>query len=503
MTRADWVALLISILGIIFSFLVADRVFERIPHLEDEIAYVWQARVISEGELTVETPPEPKKFLVPFVVDYEGRRFGKYPLGWPAVLAVGVKLGIRGLINPLLAGLGLWFIYRLSKQLMGETVGLLSAGLTLFSPFFLMNSGSLLSHPLGLVLSAGFVIAWWDVFSDPESPGGWLAVVTGASALGVFALSRPYSAIAVAVPFGFHGIYLLARGPHPTRWRVLAFGGIALMIASIYFLWQYAVTGDPFLNPYTLWWSYDKVGFGPGIGVTKQGHNLDIARVNTRFSLWVGSSDMFGWPIFSWVFLPFGLWAARRNKRVLLTASVFLSLVVFYLAYWIGSWLFGPRYYYEGFYSLTLISAGGIAFLAGWPISNNESLKSYSGWNKYRSLGVTAVLALLLAGNLFFYLPMRLEMMRGLYGIERSELFPFRTPEAQKIAPASIIVHPRHWTDYGTFIELESPFFESPFVFTFGNKPGLEKKLKQMFPEREIYHYYPDEPYKFYRYPRE
>ena len=136
MSRSDWIALLLSILAALAAFLVADRTFERIPHLEDEIAYIWQARTIAGGHLTIESPPEPTKFLVPFVVDYEGRRFGKYPLGWPALLGVGVKLGARALVNPLLAAFGVWLTYRLGSKLMGETVGLLAALLTVTSPFF-------------------------------------------------------------------------------------------------------------------------------------------------------------------------------------------------------------------------------------------------------------------------------------------------------------------------------------------------------------------------------
>ena len=72
---------------------------------------------------------------------------------------------------------------------------------------------------------------------------------------------------------------------------------------------------------------------------------------------------------YSWIFLPFGLWAARRNPKALLIGSVVISLVLVYMSYWIGATLFGPRYYYEGLFSLTLFSAAGIAWLAGWPIS--------------------------------------------------------------------------------------------------------------------------------------
>ena len=498
MSRSDWIALLLSILAALAAFLVADRTFERIPHLEDEIAYIWQARTIAGGHLTIESPPEPTKFLVPFVVDYEGRRFGKYPLGWPALLGVGVKLGARALVNPLLAAFGVWLTYRLGSKLMGETVGLLAALLTVTSPFFLLNAGSLLAHPFGLVLSTTFVLTWWGAFGDPDYSGDWLPALMSGLVLGVLVLTRPFTAIGVAIPFGVYGIYLLIRGSWDVRRRLLALGGIALSLASLHFLWQFAVTGDPTLNPYTLWWPYDKIGFGPGVGVLPQGHTLRIAWINTRFSLWVGSRDLFGWARYSWIFLPFGLWAARRNGKMLLTGSVILSLLTLHLAYWIGAWLFGPRYQFEGLYSLTLLSAAGIAYLAAWPTKLGEDWHTFTGWKKARPLGVTAILALLLSVNLVFYLPARLNSMFGLYRIERSKLAPFETSESQNLSPAVVIVHPDHWTDYGVFIELEDPFLRTPFIFTFGDKPGLEETLREEFPERRLLHYYPDEPDRFY-----
>ena len=513
MSRSDWIALFLSFLAILAAYLVADRVFERMPHLEDEIAYVWQARLTAAGQVTMDTPPLAKKFLIPFVVDYQGKRFGKYPLGWPVLLGVGVKLGVRDWVNPLLAGLAVWLTYRLGQKLMGEAVGLLAAGLTLVSPFFLVNSGSLLAHPFGLVLSLAFVIAWWDAVGEGR---GWLAAVTAGLVLGVLGLARPFSALAVAFPFGVCGVYVLVRGPAAARARVLLIGGIALLVAGLHFVWQYAATGDAWLNPYTLWWPYDRIGFGPGVGVTEGGHNLRLAWINTRHSLRVGASDLFGWPGISWIFLPFGVWAARRNGRMLLTGSVVVSLLVFYLAYWIGAWLFGPRYQFEGLYSLTLLSAAGIAWLGGWlpgagqgERAGGRGAEARAGGasgpgngdparSRFRPLGVAALVALLIALNLVFYLPQRLNFMYGLYGISRARMAPFETPEAQALTPAVIIVHADRWMDYGALLELEDPFLTTPFIFTFGDQPGLAQVLRQLYPERGVYHYYPDEPYRFY-----
>lgn len=503
MTRADRIALFMSLLAILAGFLVSDLVFERLAHIEDEMAYLWQAQVIARNQLSLPSPEQPKSFLVPFVIDYNGQRFGKYPLGWPVVLSFGVRLGIHYLINPLLAGIGLWLTYRLGKQVMSETVGLIAAGLTLSSPFFLMNSGSLLSHPLGLVLSAGFALAWIDAFTGSNSRSRWLATITSAAALGLLVLTRPLTAAAVAIPFALHGLYRLWRGDADTRKKLIVFGIIVLAFTSLHFLWQYAVTGDALKNPYTLWWDYDKIGFGPGHGHSPEGHTLDKARINTRFSLRAGWHDLFGWAGYSWLFLPAGILAIRKNKRAWLLASVFISLVLIYIIYWIGSALFGPRYYYEGLYSLTLVSAAGICFLAGWPLTANEPFPNYRDWRRIRALGVTVLISLLIAANLLFYLPVRLGEMHGLYGISREHHKPFLTESAKELTPALIIVHTSgNWAEYGTLLELQTPFLDTPFIFIITRSPTIDQEVADNFPDRKVFHYYPDEPYKFYQEPR-
>jgi hypothetical protein len=507
-------ALLLSVLAVFVAWQVTERVFEGIPHIEDEIAYVWQGQVMARGSLTLPTPPHPDSFLVPFVVDYDGQRFGKYPPGWAVLLAIGIRLGVRGWLNPLLAGLAVWLTYRLGEKLFAESVGLLAAALTTTSPFFLMNSGTLLSHPFGLVLNIAFALAWLDLFPSTspvgpfpanegkKTPASLLILIAGLC-LGALALTRPLTALAVGLPFGLHGVYLLARGNDPTRRRVLTISAISLAVGSVIFLWQYALSGNALLNPYTLWWSYDKVGFGPGYGVSEEGHHLRLAWVNTKFSLWVGWRDLFGWGGYSWIFLPFGLIAVvlRRRGRALLVGSVVVSLVVVYLAYWVSSWLFGPRYFYEGLHSLTLFSAAGIAWLAGWLRGENqqsEAGRKHSGRMHLRPLAVMTLLAIFIVLDLRFYLPLRLGGMHGLYGIERADFEPFLAAQAQNLSPALIIVHTERWEDYGGLLELETPFLDTPFIFAWSRGAKADAALAADFPDRHIYHYDPQTPFVFY-----
>jgi hypothetical protein len=166
------------------SFYVASQILEKIPHVEDEFAYLWQAHVMAEGRIMLPSPPEPESFLVPFVVDHNGMRFGKYSPGWPAALALGVAAGAAEWVNPLLAGLAVWFTYRLGRRLAGAGAGILAALLTSTSPMLLMLSGSLMSHMLSLVLTLGWMLAWFDLFAagSGDEPAGAGRVVRAAAA---------------------------------------------------------------------------------------------------------------------------------------------------------------------------------------------------------------------------------------------------------------------------------------------------------------------------------
>ncbi len=498
--RTNLLALAISLATILVAYyFVAEKTFEQLPHIEDEMAFVWQARVFAENQITVPSPPQPKSFFIPFVIDYNGKRFGKYPPGWPMMLSLGIRLGSRAWVNPLLAGLAVWLTYRLGQKLFSGKVGLLAALLTATSPFFLINAGSLLSHTWSFFLTLAFMASWLDTFYLPGNKGSikrvpkWITISVAGLSLGLLVITRPVTALGVATPFALHGIFLLFRGSSQVRKRVLIIGALTILVGSFLFVWQYATTGDPLLNPYTLYWPYDKVGFGEGFGRQQGGHSLYWARRNLGISLKAVEMDLFGWGIVSWVFVPFGLWAARRNLPVWLSIGVLFGLAGFYGTYWVTSTVTGPRYYYEGIFMVALLSAAGIAWLAGT-------------WNKTRKarFALTTILAIFLLGyNLSIYLPNRLESFHNLYGVQRADIEPFITPEAEELAPALVFVQVQGtWTDYGALLDLEDPWLTSPYIFVMGQANAKNIAFIEIFPERQFIYYYPDDPHTFYFSPR-
>lgn len=498
-TPWDRLAIVLSVLAILAAFLVGRMVFENLPHLEDEFAYLWQARAMADGNLTLATPPFSRSFLIPFVIDYQGLRFGKYPPGWPAVLSLGVRASLTDWVNPLLAGLAVWLTYRLGKREMDERTAFLAALLLGSSPLFLIQAGSLLSHIWSLVLGLSFFLFWLDSLEEEDSARGLASAAVAGLSLGLLGLTRPLTAAAFSLPFLPSGIQTLLRGGPERRKRVVLAGAIAALLFSLFLVWQKALTGSFTTNPYTLWWPYDRYGFGPGFGVTETGHTLLQGWRNTRYSLRVGASDLFGWLNLSWILLPFGIWAARKSRLSYYALAIAGSLVSFYLAYWVGSWLLGPRYYFEALPGLALLSAAGFTWLAGWGTGEREGKGK-----QVRALAAGAVLAVLVAANLAYYLPARLGGLHGLYGIERSDLTPFQSPSLEAYLPALVIVDSEHWMPYGSTLVLESPALDSPLIFAWSRGSRVDGELADFYrDDRSILYYYPDQqPGLLYTYPR-
>lgn len=459
------------------TFLVTAAVsyfaFERLPHLEDEVAYLFQAKTMALGRLTVPSPAQPEAFWTPFVLDHQGERFGKYPPGWPGMLAGGVLVGVPWIVNPLLASVSLYLVYRLGRTLYDDRTGLLAAALGLTSPLFLVLAGSYLSHLASLVWLLLFSL--WFVWTA-QGRSRWFALGAGL-ALGMAFLTRSLTAMAYAVPFIVYSLVQIARRrqPHWPRYLLVALTGGAL--AALLSVYQWAVTGDPWLNPYLLWWPYDRLGFGPGIGAMPGGHSPFYAWINLKQDLSRAATDVLGWPALSWVPLVLGLALRPRRARDWALAAPFSCLVVAYVFYWIGSpaRLWGPRYYFEGFGGIWLLSAVGLIKVWDWARLQRRT------WLRPTLAGA---LVFMVAVNLAANLPNRMGEAHGFYGITRAQLEPI---EEANLHNALVIVYAERWLEYGAMLAEMSPMLDDDIIFARGNA-GSDAAVIAEYPGRTVYY---------------
>lgn len=483
---ANIFAFLLSILTIFITHWVASNIYQHLPHVEDEFAYIWQAQVFAKGQAYLPSPIHPDQFVVPFVIDYNGLRFSKYPPGWSLLLSIGVFTGLTTWVNPILAGIAIWLNYRLAQKIFNNKIALLASFLLFTSPFFQLNSGALLSHPFSLVLSLTLCISWFDLFliSEKSSIPDWIKITIAGCSLGLLAITRPLTALGIAFPFFIHGIYLFVYQNKKIKIQVFIIGIVTIILSSIVFLWQYIFTGNPTQNLYVLWWSYDQIGFGSDVGAQPGGHNFFWVINNLVLSIIAGNADLFGWGYFSWIFLPFGLWSARKNRFVEILIGIPAGLAFAYAFYWISQDLYGPRYYYESLIVLCILTSAGIFWVDDW-------IKSKSTQYLIRQTA-SFLTVMLVAYNLIFYLPTRLDSMRNFYSINKNQQTPFLTEQALSLTPALVIVHTQQWTECAGLLPLQDPWLTTPFIFACYNEDTTKLIQPNEFPSRTLLHYYPE-----------
>ena len=494
-------ALLLVFFSIVMSALVSRTVFERLPHLEDEVAYLYQARIFARGDLVIESPQPRRAFWQPFVVDYNDRRFGKYTPGWPAMLAAGVLLGQPWVVNAFLAGLTVALVYRLGREIFNPETGVIAAALTAFSPMALLLNATLMGHTAALCFTTLFMYAYWRMERRRQALK-W-GVIAGI-ALGLVVINRPLTAVGISAPFVvWSGIRLarsvIHRGELETYTilrPLLALAGITLLISMAIPIFNTAATGNPATNLYTLVWSYDKVGFGEGYG--RNGHTLEKGIRHARFDLSLMAADLFGWQLgaitpdlqqhlltegdywpptgLSWILLPFGLFLARRKRWTWLLAAVPVMLIIVHLAYWIGSQRYSTRYYFEALTALSLLSAIPLAWF--WRRIPDRLL---------RGLWAFGFAALLVYTHYTYTIPRITPLYRfNQVGQHQIEAVMERR-EGDRPVLVLVTGDDVRWRAFGSLMAVTSPYLDSDIVAAWDNlMPGMRADILSRFPDRQV-----------------
>jgi 4-amino-4-deoxy-L-arabinose transferase-like glycosyltransferase len=534
-----WGVVVICLVAFGVIALLAERVFEHVPHSEDEVAYVFQAKVFAQNRLAVPTPPLAEAFWTPFVVDYERQRFSnKYPIAWSLLLSLGIRLGAPWLINTLLGSLTLGLIawlgycfYCDKKAASSCYIPLAAAGLALVTPGFLFLSASLLSHAASLFWATLTLLALYylttageealenkfveQTFSTGparqsdldrlESPshnvaassiGGGVGQVRDdfqanrssrprqalyAFLVGLFLgltfATRTFAALALGAVTGIFVLSLILRRRLP--WTVLAWLVVGGAIPTgLLMLYWWAVTGDPLFNPYALVWPYDRTGFGPEVG--PQGYYLaDGILINTRLKLEALATGLFGWPGWSnIIFLPIPFLAGRANRWDWLLLGTFLSIMVIYIFYWSFGGLDGgfPRYYYDVLPAFVLLTVRGVQI----------SGQLLSRWRPALSWLPLGVVAIFIAYNLTWNLPPRLAAQKGKYDITPA---PLRAvAQAGLTEPALVLVKDyENWSDFAVPFAANSPTLDGPVIYAIDWGPGYTPQVRAHFAGRRCW----------------
>jgi hypothetical protein len=289
------------------------------------------------------------------MVDANGRYYGQFPPGGPAMLMLGVLVRAPWLVGPVCGAVSVaafWAYVRVVEPRREVAIG--AVALFALAPFAVFMSGSHMNHVPTLMWLVIAIAAMARVMTAPASVPG-LAFLNGL-ALGCAATVRPVDALAFALPAGVW--YLLIALGSKARWQDAIASAVGVAIPLSVMMWVNAhTTGKPLLFGYQVLWGHSHdLGFHrapwglahtPGRGLELL--NLYFLRLQTY---------LFESPVPSLVPFLGALYLTRRVDRfdryLLATAVLLLGL---YFAYWHDGFIFGPRFVFPLLPMFTLWTA--------------------------------------------------------------------------------------------------------------------------------------------------
>jgi hypothetical protein len=335
-------------------------VFSRKPTTSDEVAQLWQARILLTGRLSLPVDPNFEFFAVDNMID-RTRWYSQFPIGGPAILALAMLFRATWLLNPLLTGLSAINVYRFGSRAYGRAEARVAAILVGLSPFLLMIGGSYMNH-MTVVFLTTVALAELPVAIDDSSRRRRMvaAIVIGLS-LGVAVAVRPLDgAVAVLALGGMFGLTALRRRQ---------FGGLTLAgltgvvpIAALLAA-NWLTTGHPLTFGYeVLWGANHSLGFHPDPAGNLHTPSRAVA-LATIYLLQLNWS-LFEWPIAGLLVVSLALIAIGRLRRWegLLLIWIAVQLIAYALYWHVGSFL-GPRYLITVVPAFLLIVAHGFVVL--------------------------------------------------------------------------------------------------------------------------------------------
>lgn len=493
-------ALLLAVGTVVLAGWVSTTIFDRLPHVEDEVAFVFQARTLADGEIVSEPPTRPEFFRMPFVIVRDDMWFGKYPPGYPLVLASGVLVGAPWLVNPLLSGLAVLLVFIAGRRLYDVPTGLVAAALLAISPFLMLQAGSMMSHVAALVWTLLALLAFEAVIRRGAT---WPAFGCGA-ALGMLALTRSLTAAGIGLPIGIWLLALIVRDRRNLRVAGFVAGGVLPFVIAL-LAYNQLTTGSPFQTGYELWWEWDRIGFGEG--VSRDGnYTLYEAWDNMKSNVGDLSMYLYGWPA-RLSLVPAVIAAALAVRRAvvwwrdpatrpiraarvvnrwdLFLAGTVISLIGIHIIYWTDGQMYGPRYYFEIIGALALLSSRGLLVLVS-TLADRVRRAGLSRANAQATaftvtLLVVTLLSLHSASN---FSQARFDEFRDWYGINRDGL---ETVSDAGITNAIVFVQIETWSEYAPFFLESAPSLDTDIIYAIDRGPAANRRLLADYPEREAY----------------
>ncbi len=359
-----------AVATVIAALLMSQFAFQHMPRVEDEIAYLFQARTFADGRLTLPAPPEAAwPGLEYYLLEIrDGRWFSATLPGWPAVLAFGVLIGAPWVLNPILAGISVLLAYDITRRRAGTEAGDMVALMMATSPWLLAAAASLMPHTLTLML---ILFAWWIILrSEDTGQRRGRAMVLAGLAMGLIFAARPMDGLVMG---GLTGLWVVTgRG---RNWlRAAQYSAGCLAVGALLLAYNAHVSGHPLLLPLTDYlnrnWGVgaNAYGFGPDIGPPGGWRSLDLwvghsaleALLNTINAFTSLQFELLGWPAGSLALIfAYLLWQKKAGFDLAMALVALVVIVVMALYWFADTYYMGPRYWFVAAFAFFYLSGRG------------------------------------------------------------------------------------------------------------------------------------------------
>ncbi|MFN0109959.1 MAG: glycosyltransferase family 39 protein, partial [Blastocatellia bacterium] len=245
--RVDRFALAAAVGAFLLAAALSFFSYQRHPHLGDEIAYLYHARYLATGVLTMPTPAPLAAFDLDLFDHDAARWYCSPPVGWPLVLALGVLVKADWLVNPLLGGICVLLAFLLVRELYDRRTARLTALLLALSPWHVLVGMSYMTHSVALAFALGAAVA---VTWARKSGNVFWALLSGA-ATGMVGMIRPLEG---AIVGGLIGLWIIGVGGKRLKISGLAAWALGCgVLGAAIFYYNFVLTGSPTKFPIMVW----------------------------------------------------------------------------------------------------------------------------------------------------------------------------------------------------------------------------------------------------------
>lgn len=325
----------------------------------DESGYSFQARIYRSGRIMAdpligassnvrETPAE--LFYENHLLRPNGW-FPKFPPGWPLVLSLGYLISARWALTPILGLAQLLVIAACGSRRFSRDAGAVAVFFAALSPFYLVNSVGMMSHALCALLAA---VACFALFSGLATGSLWYYAGMFAC-LSATLQVRPYTGFVVTLVLTAAALWL-NRNNRPTLLRIFGIGVFwgAIGLAGV-LVYNHIYSGHWLISPYAMFAGANlppELSFSP----IKIWHGMRI------YAGQAAEEGLIGAFPFAYLLAGYAVLCERqRRQEVWILASLYLALVLAYLAHVDGYGVFfGERFHFEAFFALLLLAARGL-----------------------------------------------------------------------------------------------------------------------------------------------